>query len=121
MRSGQLLHFAIILHPHDIRSQERTTLVRGKAISLQTWTGPEGSRRLSLPDFDNRHMRMVRLSSLRLYPPGSITGTHFYKEAESTPGPQCGWKGYVNGKSQWLHRESNPRLRYCVPQTDTCR
>jgi hypothetical protein len=25
--------------------------VKGKAISLQAWTGPEGSRRLRLPDF----------------------------------------------------------------------
>jgi len=25
--------------------------VKGKAIPLQTWTGPEGSRRLRLPDF----------------------------------------------------------------------
>jgi len=24
---------------------------KGKAIPLQTWTGPEGCRRLSLPDF----------------------------------------------------------------------
>jgi hypothetical protein len=24
---------------------------KGKAIPLQAWTGPEGSRRLSLPDF----------------------------------------------------------------------
>ena len=24
---------------------------RGKAITLQTWTGSEGSRRLRLPDF----------------------------------------------------------------------
>jgi hypothetical protein len=24
---------------------------KGKAISLQAWTGPEGSRRLRLPDF----------------------------------------------------------------------
>jgi hypothetical protein len=26
-------------------------LGRGKAIPLQAWTGPEGSRRLRLPDF----------------------------------------------------------------------
>jgi hypothetical protein len=26
-------------------------LVKGKAIPLQAWTGPEGSRRLRLPDF----------------------------------------------------------------------
>jgi hypothetical protein len=25
--------------------------VKGKAISLQAWTGPEGSRKLRLPDF----------------------------------------------------------------------
>ena len=24
---------------------------KGKAIPIQTWTGPEGSRRLRLPDF----------------------------------------------------------------------
>jgi len=40
---------------------------KGKAIPLQAWTGPEGSRRLRLPDF----MKVVRLSALRtgrLYP-----------------------------------------------------
>jgi len=26
---------------------------KGKAIPLQAWTGPEGSRRLKLPDFKN--------------------------------------------------------------------
>jgi len=26
---------------------------QGKAIQLQAWTGPEGSRRLRLPDFKN--------------------------------------------------------------------
>jgi hypothetical protein len=26
-------------------------LKKGKAIPLQVWTGPEGSRRLRLPDF----------------------------------------------------------------------
>ena len=28
-----------------------TEAVKGKAIPLQPWTGPEGSRRLRLPDF----------------------------------------------------------------------
>jgi len=46
--------------------------VETKAIPLQAWTGPEGSRRLRLPDFeDNRQMKMVRLLLLRtgrLYP-----------------------------------------------------
>jgi hypothetical protein len=39
---------------------------KGKAIPLQTWTGPEGSKFQ-----DNRHMKVLRLSALRtglLYP-----------------------------------------------------
>jgi len=28
-----------------------TPLAKGKTIPLQAWTGPEGSRRLRLPDF----------------------------------------------------------------------
>jgi len=40
--------------------------VRGKAMSLQAWTGPEGSRRVGPTRFqDNRHMKAVRLSALR--------------------------------------------------------
>jgi hypothetical protein len=55
--------------------------IKGKAITLQSWAGPEGSRRLKPPEFlDNRNMNVVRLSALRtgrLYPPGYIPGTHF--------------------------------------------
>jgi hypothetical protein len=36
---------------------------KGKAIPLQAWTGPKGSRRLRLQDF--KTMKVVRLSSLR--------------------------------------------------------
>ena len=45
----------------------------------QSLTGPEGSRSLRLPGFqDNRHIKIVRLSGLRtscLNPPGNISGT----------------------------------------------
>jgi len=44
----------------------------GKPIPVETWTGPEGYRRLRLPRFqDNMHIRAVRLSDIhagRLYP-----------------------------------------------------
>jgi len=43
----------------------------GKAIPLQAWAGPEGSRRSRLPFQDIQHMKLVRLSALRtgrLYP-----------------------------------------------------
>ena len=49
---------------------ERT--IKGKAVPLQTLTGPRGSRMLRLPEFlDNWHMKVVRLSALSagsLYP-----------------------------------------------------
>jgi len=55
--------------------------IKSKAIPIQAWTGPEGSSRLRLPEFqDNQHMKVVSLSALRtgrLYPPGNIPGTHF--------------------------------------------
>ena len=56
--------------------------VRGKAISLQAWTGPWGYRMLRLPEFlDSRHMDVVRLSDLRtgcFYLSGKIiVTTHF--------------------------------------------
>ena len=42
-------------------------------------------------------------------PPRKYSWYSFLLEAESTPGPQCGQKDYVNEKFQWHHRESNPR------------
>jgi hypothetical protein len=56
-------------------------LVKGKAICIQAWTGPEGSRRLRIPEFqDSRHRKATKLSALgtgRLYLPGDTPGTHF--------------------------------------------
>ena len=51
---------------NDCSFERRNNAVKGKASPLQAWTGPEGSRRLRLPDF-----KVVRLSALntgRLYP-----------------------------------------------------
>jgi len=35
----------------SIGTEPEKLLSKGKAIPLQAWTGPEGSRRLRLPDF----------------------------------------------------------------------
>jgi uncharacterized protein (DUF2384 family) len=71
--------------------KNHTCNVKGKAIPLQAWTRPEGSKRLRLTRFqDNRHMKVVRLSALCtdcLYPPRKYSWYSFELEAESTPGP----------------------------------
>ena len=44
---------------------------KSKAVPLQAWTGPEGSRKLRLPDFVTTAQDGARLSALRtgrLYP-----------------------------------------------------
>ena len=45
--------------------------IEGKAVPLQSWTDPEGSRKLRLPDFVTMAQNGGRLSALRtgrLYP-----------------------------------------------------
>ena len=91
-----------------------------KAISLQAWGGPEGSRRFRLPDFKT-------ISTWMWYAPATFTPRKyswysFLLEAESTLGPQCDRKDYVNEKFQRHQRESNPDLPACsaVPQPTAC-
>jgi len=44
---------------------QMTQYGKGKAIPLQTWTGPEGFQEGEAPRFqDNRHMKVVRSSDL---------------------------------------------------------
>jgi len=41
-------------------------LVKGEAVPVQAWAGPEGSRSFSLPEFrDSRHVKEARLSVVR--------------------------------------------------------
>jgi hypothetical protein len=42
-------------------------------------------------------------------PPRKYSWYSYLLEDESTPGPGCGRKGYINEKFQWHHWESNPR------------
>jgi hypothetical protein len=75
---------------------------KGKAVPLQARCGPEGSRRFRLPDFhDIRHMKLTRLSasSIGRFHPQTCSRYLFSLGAESTPGPWCGRKEYVNEKS----------------------
>jgi len=65
------------------------TFYKGKAVPLQAWTGPEGSRKLMLPDFVTTAQDGGRLSALRtgrLYPQGILLVLISVRGC-STPGP----------------------------------
>ena len=47
------------------------TMVKGKALPLQAWSGPEGSRKLRFPDYMTTAQDVGRFSAVRtdrLYP-----------------------------------------------------
>ena len=53
---------------------------KGKAVPLQAWSGPEGSRKLRFPDFMITAQdggKVVSLKHRPPLPPGNAPGTHF--------------------------------------------
>jgi len=58
----------------------RTLKGKGKAVPLQAWSGPEGSRKLRFPDFmttAQKGDKVVSLTHRPPLPPGNTPGTHF--------------------------------------------
>jgi hypothetical protein len=51
-------------------------MVKGKAIPLQAWTGPEGSRRLRLPGFESVSGKVGSPTHQLPLPPRNIPGTY---------------------------------------------
>jgi len=94
---------------------------KDKAIPLQAWTGPEGSRGMRLPDF--KTVGTWRWEGCQTYAPAAFTPRKyscysFLLEAESTPGTQCGRKDYVDEKFQWHigNRTRDHTVCSAVPQ-----
>jgi len=53
---------------------------KGKAVPLQTWSGPEGSRKLRFPDYMTMAQdggKVVSPTHQPPLPPGNAPGTHF--------------------------------------------
>jgi hypothetical protein len=53
---------------------------KGKAVPLQAWSGPEGSKKLRFPDFLTTAQdggKVVSLTHRPHLPPGNTPGTHF--------------------------------------------
>jgi len=71
------------------RSHE-VSLKKGKGVPLQAWTGPEGSRKLRLPDFMTTAQdggKVVSLTHRPLFTPRKYFRYSYLLEGESNPGP----------------------------------
>jgi hypothetical protein len=59
--------------------------VKSKAVPLQAWSGPEGSRKLRFPDYMTTaqdggkvvSLKVVSLKHRPSLPPGNAPGTHY--------------------------------------------
>jgi len=61
-------------------SHTHTLKIKGKAVPSQTWSDPEGSRKLRFPDFMTTAQEGGKFVSLTHRPhlhPGNSPGTHF--------------------------------------------
>jgi len=54
-----------------------TTFSKEKAVPLQAWNGPDGSRKLRFPDFMTTAQESGNIVSLTHRPQLSPPGTHF--------------------------------------------
>ena len=62
---------------------------KGKAVPLQAWSGPEGSRKLRFPDFVTTAQdggKVVSFAHRPPLPPGNAPGTHFCYRLSRTQG-----------------------------------
>ena len=77
-----------ILYPSGTDSA--TIFIRkGKAVPLQTWSGPHGSRKLRFPDFMTTAQdggKFVSLMHRPPLPPGNTIGTRFCQRMSRTQG-----------------------------------
>jgi hypothetical protein len=77
-----------------------TFLVK-KRVPLQTWNGPEVSRKLRLPDFLTTAQdggKVVSLTHRPHLPPGNSPGTHFCYRLSRLQGHSAIRRIYVNAK-----------------------
>jgi hypothetical protein len=76
----QLLHVSVQSPPSESVLFELAKVIKDKAVPLQAWSGPEGSRNLRFPDFLTTAQDGGKVVSLTHRPPlspGNTPGTHF--------------------------------------------
>ena len=74
------LQEVVILHKFQTTLLFLMVIKKGKAVPLQAWSGPEGSRKLRFPDFMTMAQdggKDVSLTHRQPVPPGNTPGTQF--------------------------------------------
>ena len=74
--------FGFIITINRVIKPRYTSIIKGKgkAVPLQAWSGPEGSRKLRFPDFMTTAQdggKVVSLTHRPPLPPGNAPGTYF--------------------------------------------
>jgi hypothetical protein len=67
-------------YPQKEQRNFGTCNIKGKAVPLQAWSGPEGSRKLRFPDFMATAQdgdKVVSLTHRPPLPPGNTPGNNF--------------------------------------------
>jgi len=76
----ETLHLHLPLHLTSGLRYNGLCKRKGKAVPIQSWSGPEVSRKLRFPDFMTRTQgggKFISLTQRPLLPPRSAPGTHF--------------------------------------------
>jgi len=71
---------AVSIQPRSSQMRTYVHKGKGKAVPLQAWSDPEGSRKLRFPDFMTTAQdggKFVSLTHRPPVPPGNAPGTHF--------------------------------------------
>jgi hypothetical protein len=74
------IYFHSVIVREDMISESYSNTEKGKAVPLQAWSGPEGSRKLRFPDYMTTAQdagKFVSLTHRPPLPPGNAPGTHF--------------------------------------------
>jgi len=107
LRYAALWFFAFVIHRFSYLVNKRKrikrnpkllecileVLIKDKTVTLQAWTGPEGSRKLRCPYFPKttqdggKVVSLTHRPPLTTPPPRKYSWYSFLLEAESTPGP----------------------------------
>jgi len=68
------------VHTSESTENQFPEVVKGKAVLLEAWSGPEGSRKLRFSDYMTKAQdgcKGVSLTHRPPLPPGNTPGTHF--------------------------------------------